>query len=93
MPRFNVLLGKQVDVQYRASDIQLSASGKLVRDSGKSIFLEEQFAQGGTTKTLRLEIPYPCIARISEHSSDPDSSEVTSSTKSSAPVSSERTNF
>jgi hypothetical protein len=93
MARYNVLLGKHIDVHYRASDIQLSASGTLVQDSGKSIFVEERFVQGGTTRTLRLEIPYPCIARISEHSDDPDALATSSSTQSPAPRSSQRTDF
>jgi len=94
MSRYNILKGKHVDVQYRASDIQLSASGLLVQDSGKSIFLEERFSQSGTTKTLRLEIPYPCIARIREHSSDPETAAVSSSApESRAPRSPQRTEF
>jgi hypothetical protein len=93
MTRFNILVGKHVDVHYRASDIQLSATGTLVQDSGKSIFLEERFSQGGTMKTLRLEIPYPCIARISEHSDDPDAPATSSSTQSPAPRPSQRTDF
>lgn len=93
MTRFNVLIGKQVDVHYRASDIQLSASGTLVQDSGKSIFLEERFVQSGTTKTLRLEIPYPCIARISEHSSNPDAPATSPDSLNPQPRSSRRTDF
>jgi hypothetical protein len=93
MLRFLVLIGKHVDVHYRASDIQMSATGTLVQDSGKSIFLEERFDQGGKMKTLRLEIPYPCIARISEHSDDPDAPATSSSAQGPAPHPSQRTVF
>jgi hypothetical protein len=34
---YEALLGKRVEAHYRASDLQLSAAGTLVADSGKSI--------------------------------------------------------
>ena len=66
MPRFNSLIGKRIEVSYRAGDIHLVASGTLVADSGRAAFIEERFSQQGKDKTLRLEIPYQCILRLSE---------------------------
>lgn len=66
MPRYNSLLGKRLEVHYRAGELYLMAAGTLAQDSGKSIFLEDRFSQRGKAKTLRLEIPYQCIIRISE---------------------------
>lgn len=66
MARYFALLGKRVEVQYRAGDIFLPAAGTLAADSGKSIFLEEHFCQRGTVKTFRWEIPYQCIVRLGE---------------------------
>jgi len=66
MARFSSLIGKRVQVNYRAGDILLSAVGALVADSGQSVYLEEHFVQRGNSKTLRTEIPYPCIVRLAE---------------------------
>jgi len=41
MARYSAFLGRFVDVQYRAGDICLPASGTFVGDSGRSIFLEQ----------------------------------------------------
>ena len=57
-------------MQYRAGDIVLPASGLLAADSGRSIFLEEHFEQGGRQKHFRWEIPYQCIIRIVEKPRD-----------------------
>lgn len=72
--RYAVLVGKRVEAYYRASDLQLSAVGTLVADSGKSIFIEERFAQSGREKTLRIEIPYDYIVRVQESNGDPPAS-------------------
>jgi hypothetical protein len=66
MLRFAGLLGKRVEVIYRAGEIHLRATATLVGDSGKSIFLEERFLHHDTVKTFRWEIPYPYIVRIHE---------------------------
>ncbi len=66
MSRYQSLLGKRLEVHYRAGELYLTTAGTLAEDSGKSIFLEDRFSQRGKAKTLRLEIPYPCIIRISE---------------------------
>lgn len=64
MERYSALVGKRVEAHYRTGDIHLSAVGVLVSDSGKSVFLEERFSQGGKDKTIRVEIPYEYVLRI-----------------------------
>ena len=64
MARYSAFLGSFVDVQYRAGDICLPASGTLVADSGRSIFLEQHYEQHGQPKNFRWEIPYQCIVRL-----------------------------
>jgi hypothetical protein len=66
MARYSPLLGRSVEVQYRAGDILLPASGILVADSGRSIFLEQNFEQRGQHKHFRWEIPYQYLVRIEE---------------------------
>jgi len=66
MSRFAGLLGKCVEVLYRAGEIHLPATATLVGDSGKSIFLEERILHHDTVKTFRWEIPYQYIVRIHE---------------------------
>jgi hypothetical protein len=66
MARYSSFLGRRVEVQYRAGDIILPASGVLAADSGRSIFLEEHFEQRGRQKHFRWEIPYQFIIRIAE---------------------------
>jgi len=66
MARYSAFLGRAVDVQYRAGDICLPASGTFVADSGRSIFLEQHYEQCGQLKNFRWEIPYPCIVRLEE---------------------------
>lgn len=64
MERYSALVGKRVEAHYRTGDIHLSAVGVLVSDTGKSVFLEERFSQGGKDKTIRVEIPYEYVLRI-----------------------------
>lgn len=66
MARYSDFLGRRVEVQYRAGDILLPASGTFVGDSGRSIFLEQSFEQRGHQKNFRWEIPYRYIVRIEE---------------------------
>lgn len=66
MARYSAFLSLQVDVQYRAGDILLPASGTLVGDTGRSIFLEQSFEQRGQRRNFRWEIPYPYIVRLVE---------------------------
>jgi hypothetical protein len=64
MARYSAFLGLQVEVQYRAGDILLPASGTFVGDTGRSIFLEQNLEQKGQQRHFRWEIPYPCIVRL-----------------------------
>ena len=66
MARYSVYLGRAVEVQYRAGDVCLPASGTFVADSGRSIFLEQHYEQLGQLKNFRWEIPYQCIVRLEE---------------------------
>jgi hypothetical protein len=66
MARYSALLGRRIEVTYRAGDIVLPATGNLAADSGKSIFLEEHYQQKTGVKTFRWEIPYPCIVQLNE---------------------------
>jgi hypothetical protein len=70
MARYSAFLGRRVEVQYRAGDILLPASGTFAADSGRSIFLEEHFEQRGQEKQFRWEIPYQYIVRIQELDDD-----------------------
>jgi hypothetical protein len=66
MARYSAFLGRRVEVQYRAGEILLPASGTFVADSGRSIFLEQHFDQRGQAKQFRWEIPYQYIVRIQQ---------------------------
>ncbi len=66
MARYSTYLGRRVEVQYRAGDILLPASGTFVADSGRSIFLEQNFEQHGQHRHFRWEIPYQYLVRIEE---------------------------
>jgi hypothetical protein len=68
MARYSDLLGRRVEVHYRAGDIVLPASGILVADSGRSIFLEQSLVQRGQTRHFRWEIPYQYMVRLEEKS-------------------------
>jgi len=70
MARYSSLLGHRVEVHYRAGDILLPASGTLVADSGRSIFLEQHLMQRGLLKHFRWEIPYQYIVRLEEKTAD-----------------------
>jgi hypothetical protein len=69
MARYSAFLGLQVEVQYRAGDILLPASGTFVGDTGRSIFLEQNFEQRGQHRQFRWEIPYQYVVRLSEKGS------------------------
>jgi hypothetical protein len=64
MARYSAFLGRKVEVQYRAGDILLPASGTFVADSGRSIFLEQNFEQRGQHRHFRWEIPYQYLIKI-----------------------------
>ena len=86
MARYSAFLGRKVEVQYRAGDILLPASGTFVADSGRSIFLEQHFEQKGQQKHFRWEIPYQYIVRLEEKRAEPD--EATAPVSAAAPSSS-----
>jgi hypothetical protein len=71
MAQYSGLLGRRVEVYYRAGGISLPATGTLAADSGKSIFLEERFGQQQQVKTFRWEIPYESIIKLTESSMEP----------------------
>ena len=73
MARYSALVGKRVEVQYRAGDVFLPATATLAADSGKSIFLEERLVQKGVVKGFRWEIPYVSIVNIAECAAEPQS--------------------
>jgi hypothetical protein len=83
MARYSAFLGRRVEVQYRAGDILLPASGIFVADSGRSIFLEQNFEQRGQHKHFRWEIPYQYLVRIEEK---PDSGASADGKPSAAPA-------
>lgn len=74
MPSFSYLIGKRVEVSYRAADIHLSVTATLARDSGEHIHLEDRFVQSGRENTLRIAIPYSSLLRIREVLSSPEPS-------------------
>ena len=71
MAQYSNLLGRRVEVYYRAGGMLLPATGTLAADSGKSIFLEEHFGQQQQVKTFRWEIPYEAIIKLTESSTLP----------------------
>ena len=66
MATFEYLLGKRVEVCYRAGDVHMTITGNLALDTGQRIQLEEHFSQEGRSKTLRIEVPYGSIVRVRE---------------------------
>jgi len=66
MAQFSRFLGKRVQIQYQTGSRYVPATGVLVADSGRSVFLEEHFARQSGAKHFRWEIPYQCIGLI-EH--------------------------
>lgn len=71
MARYESLVGKRVEAQYRAAEIQLTAVGTLISDSGKSVILEDRFSAGGKDKTMRIEIPYEYLLQLAEAKASP----------------------
>jgi len=80
MARYSSFLGRCVEVQYRAGELLLPASGTFVADSGRSIFLEQNFEQRGQHKHFRWEIPYQYLVRIEEKPSSGSSASGVSAT-------------
>jgi hypothetical protein len=59
-------MGKRVEAQYRVADIHQKSVGTLVADTGRSIVVEERMLQGERKKTMRVEIPYEYVIRLTE---------------------------
>jgi hypothetical protein len=74
MSRYHALIGRRVEVQYRAGDVILPATGTLAADSGRSIFLEERLILRGQVKTFRWEIPYAFMLSLDESFAPPPAS-------------------
>jgi hypothetical protein len=85
MARYAAFLGLQVEVQYRAGDILLPASGTFVGDTGRSVFLEQIFEQRGQHRNFRWEIPYQYIVKLARKTDSDSASPSTSATTSSGP--------
>ena len=73
MSRYISFVGKRVEAQYRVADIHQKSVGTLVADTGRYIVIEERILQGERKKTMRVEIPYEYVIRVTEA---PQSSEV-----------------
>jgi hypothetical protein len=71
MTRYESLVGKRVEAQYRAGEIQLLAIGTLTSDSGNCVILEDRFSAGGKDKTMRVEIPYEYLVHLLETEANP----------------------
>lgn len=52
--------------QYRVAEIHQKSVGTFVADTGRSIVIEERILQGERKKTMRVEIPYEYVIRITE---------------------------
>ncbi len=74
MAEFTSLIGKRVEVNYRAGDIRMTATGTLSIDSGQFIRIEDRFSHSGREKTVRVEIPYPSLVRVRQISVESESS-------------------
>lgn len=74
MADFTSLIGKRVEVNYRAGDIRMTATGTLAIDSGAFIRIEDRFSHSGQEKTIRLEIPYPSLVRVRQISLETETS-------------------
>jgi len=66
MAAYSNYLGKRIELHFQAGDKELPAAGILVADSGRSVFLEEQFMCSGRMRQFRWEIPYECLIRVAE---------------------------
>lgn len=66
MSRYNSFMGKRVEAQYRVADIHQKSVGTFVADTGRSIVIEERMLQGERKKTMRVEIPYEYVIRLTE---------------------------
>jgi hypothetical protein len=73
MAQYSQFIGLRVDVRYRSAGFILPAAGRLVGDTGRSVFLEEHYVQEGKPSTFRWEIPYQYILSLNR-GTEPDDS-------------------
>lgn len=71
MGRYQHLLGNRVEAQYRSGDFCPSCVGTLTSDDGRLIVVQERFLSGGRQKTMRVEIPYAYIVRVTKALEEP----------------------
>jgi hypothetical protein len=71
MEQYQHLVVNRVEVQYRSGDFYLSCVGTLASDDGRLIVVQERFLSGGSHKTMRVEIPYAYIVRVTKASAEP----------------------
>lgn len=64
MAQYSSLLGTGVEVAYRFCCTNLSASGKLLSDSGTFVIIEQHLDQNGSIRVYQLKLPYDCIIKI-----------------------------
>lgn len=64
MGPYSALIGKRVEIHYRAGDLHLCARGALVAETPRSLFLEERFSRNGKEKLIRIGIPHEFVLRI-----------------------------
>lgn len=62
MARYSSLIGTKIEVAYRDWGLDLRACGKLLRDSGSFIIVEQDLAQ--PSAKYQVKLPYDCIVRI-----------------------------
>ena len=78
MASYSQFLGHHITVQYRTGGFLLPASGTLVADSGRSIFLEQHMQVRGKLTYFRWEIPYQYIVRLEEKTEDEENNDARS---------------
>jgi hypothetical protein len=71
MEQYQHLVGNRVEAQYRSGDFYLWCVGTLASDDGRLIVVQERFLSGGSHKTMRVEIPYAYIVRVTKASAEP----------------------
>jgi len=64
MARYSSLLGTGVEVAYRFCCTNLSASGKLLSDSGTFVIIEQYDDQNGSIRVYQLKLPYEFIIKV-----------------------------
>lgn len=71
MERYRHLVGERVEAHYRSGDFYLSCVGTLTSDDDQVVVVHERFSCGESQKTMRVEIPYSNIVRMTKVSAEP----------------------